>query len=117
MRLSAGGGPVTSPHRPASAEGSDAGAVVTSEQVMEALRTVLDPELSLSVVDLGLIYGVGIEGRTVRITMTLTASGCPLHEVMTDWVRRAVLGIPGVDHVDVSLTFDPPWMPARIAVS
>jgi metal-sulfur cluster biosynthetic enzyme len=114
MRLSTGGEPVTLPHRPASAGGSDAGAVVTSEQVTESLRTVLDPELSLSVVDLGLIYGVGIEGRTVRITMTLTAAGCPLHAVLTDWVRCAVLGIPGVERVDVSLTFDPPWTPARM---
>ena len=91
--------------------------MVTSDQVTEALRTVLDPELSISVVDLGLIYGVAIEGRTVRITMTLTAPGCPLHDVMTDWVRRAVLGVPGVEHVDTSLTFDPPWTPARIAAS
>ena len=60
----------------------------------EALRTVLDPELGLSVVDLGLIYGIAIEGGSVRITMTLTAPGCPLHAVMTDWVRRAVLGSP-----------------------
>ena len=49
--------------------------------------------------------------------MTLTAPGCPLHEVMTDWVQHAVLGIPGVEHVDVSLMFDPPWPPPRIAVS
>jgi metal-sulfur cluster biosynthetic enzyme len=117
MRLRAGGGLVTSPRRPPIADGSDAGGAVTSEQVTEALRTVLDPELSLSVVDLGLIYGVAIEGRTVRITMTLTARGCPLHEVLTDWVRRAVLAVPGVGHVDVSLTFDPPWTPARIATS
>ncbi len=100
------------------AGGSDVPATpVTSEQVTDALRSVLDPELSLSVVDLGLIYGVAIEGRAVRITMTLTAPGCPLHDVMTDWVRRAVLGVPGVEHVDVSLTFDPPWTPARIAAS
>ena len=117
MRLPAGGGLVTAPRRPASADASDAGVAVTPEQVTEALRTVLDPELSLSVVDLGLIYGVAIEGRTVRITMTLTARSCPLHELMTDWARRAVLGIPGVEHVDVSLTFDPPWTPARVAVS
>ncbi len=49
--------------------------------------------------------------------MTLTAAGGPLHELMLDGVRRAVLGIPGVEHVDVSLTFDPPWTPARISVS
>jgi radical SAM protein with 4Fe4S-binding SPASM domain len=89
-------------------------ASATPEQVMNALRSVLDPELSLSVVDLGLIYGVTITGSTVRITMTLTAPGCPLHEVMTDWVRRAVLEVPGVEQVEVTLTFDPPWSPARM---
>jgi len=76
---------------------------------------VLDPELSLSVVDLGLVYGIEIDGPTVRITMTLTAPGCPLHDVMADWVRRAVLAVPGVQEVEVNLTFDPPWTPARIA--
>jgi radical SAM protein len=111
-------GPTAAPALAAIAGGSDILAPpVTPEQVTDALQSVLDPELSLSVVDLGLIYGVGIEGRTVRITMTLTAPGCPLHAVMIDWVRRAVLGIPGVERVDVSLTFDPPWTPARIAAS
>jgi radical SAM protein with 4Fe4S-binding SPASM domain len=109
-----GPGPTASPGLAAIAGGSDVPATpVIPEHVTAALRSVLDLELSLSVVDLGLIYGVGIEGRTVRITMTLTAAGCPLHAVMTDWVRRAVLGIPGVEHVDVSLTFDPPWTPAH----
>jgi radical SAM protein len=97
------------------AGGSDVLATtVTPARVTEALRSVLDPELSLSVVELGLIYGIAIDGATVRITMTLTARGCPLHEVMADWVRQAVLGIPGVEHVEVTLTFDPPWSPARI---
>jgi radical SAM protein len=104
------------PLLPAIAGGSDVAASgVTPEQVTDALRAVVDPELSLSVVELGLIYGIAIDGRTVRITMTLTAPGCPLHDVMADWVRRAVLEIPGVEQVAVSLTFDPPWTPARIA--
>jgi radical SAM protein len=96
------------------AGGSDVAPDVTPERVTEALRAVVDPELGMSVVDLGLIYGVAVEGRTVRITMTLTAPGCPLHGVMADWVRRAVLGTAGVEAVDVRLTFDPPWTPARI---
>jgi MoaA/NifB/PqqE/SkfB family radical SAM enzyme/metal-sulfur cluster biosynthetic enzyme len=96
------------------AGGSDVVTGVRPERITEALRTVLDPELGLSVVDLGLVYGVAIEGGAVRITMTLTAPGCPLHGVLTDWVRRAVLAIPGVDRVDVALTFDPPWTPARM---
>jgi radical SAM protein len=97
------------------AGGSDEAAAVTPERVTEALRTVIDPELGLSVVDLGLIYGIAIEGGRVGVTMTLTAPGCPLHEVLADWVRRAVLGLAGVEQVDVTLTFDPPWTPARIA--
>jgi metal-sulfur cluster biosynthetic enzyme len=88
---------------------------VTRERVTEALRGVLDPELGMSVVDLGLIYDVRIEGEAVFISMTLTAQGCPLHEAMTEWVKQAVAQIPGVDAVDVALTFDPPWTPDRIA--
>jgi radical SAM protein len=104
------------PQLSAIAGGSDVAAgCVTPEQVTDALRAVLDPELSLSVVELGLIYGIAIDGGTVRITMTLTAPGCPLHEVLTDWVRRAVRELPGVEQVEVRLTFDPPWTPARIA--
>ena len=98
--------------------GSDLGApCATPERVEEALRSVVDPELSLSVVDLGLIYGIVIDGPTVRITMTLTAPGCLLHAVMADWVRRAALRVPGVERVEVAVTFDPPWSPARIAAS
>jgi metal-sulfur cluster biosynthetic enzyme len=88
--------------------------VVTAEAVTDALRSVLDPELGLSVVDLGLVYRIEIDGGRVRVTMTLTAPGCPLHDAMTGWVGQAVLGIPGVETVDVRLTFDPPWTPARI---
>jgi radical SAM protein len=79
-----------------------------------ALETVLDPELGLSIAALGLVYDVTISGSTVRLTMTLTAPGCPLYDTMTDWVRRAVMRVPGVEQVDVDLTFDPPWTPARI---
>ena len=78
---------------------------------------MLDPELGLSVVDLGLVYGVRIAGDAVAVTMTLTAPGCPVHDLMPEWVRSAVLRVPGVEHVDVALTFDPPWTPDRMRVS
>jgi metal-sulfur cluster biosynthetic enzyme len=109
----AGLAPLAAPHPIGG--GSDVATAVTPERVTEALRTVLDPELGLSVVDLGLIYGIAVEGHTVGVTMTLTARGCPLHDVMVDWVRRAVAGVAGVEQVDVRLTFEPPWTPARIA--
>jgi metal-sulfur cluster biosynthetic enzyme len=91
-------------------------ATVTREQVLDALREVLDPELGLSVVALGLVYDVAIDGSDVAITMTLTAPGCPLHDVMPGWVRAAIARLPGVERVDVALTFEPPWTPERMAV-
>jgi metal-sulfur cluster biosynthetic enzyme len=82
--------------------------------VMQALATVLDPELGMSIVDLGLVYEVRIRGGAVAITMTLTAPGCPIHDVMPDWVRAAVRRVPGVETVEVTLTFAPPWTPDRV---
>ena len=84
------------------------------EQIIEALRDVFDPELGMSVVDLGLIYDVAIDAGRVQITMTLTTQGCPLHDSMAEWVRQAVGRIPGVEEVVVSIVFDPPWTPDHI---
>jgi metal-sulfur cluster biosynthetic enzyme len=87
---------------------------VSREQVTEALREVFDPELGLSVVDLGLIYGVEVDAGRVRVEMTLTTQGCSLHDSMTEWVRQAVGRVPGVVDVVVVLTFEPPWTPERM---
>ncbi|HZP36366.1 MAG TPA: metal-sulfur cluster assembly factor [Methylomirabilota bacterium] len=87
---------------------------VSREQVTEALREVFDPELGMSVVDLGLIYDVAIDAGRVHVTMTLTTQGCPLHDSMSDWVRQAVGRLPGVEDVAVTIVFDPPWTPDRI---
>lgn len=84
------------------------------DQITEALREVLDPELGMSVVDLGLIYGICVDAGRVRITMTLTAQGCPLHASMTEWVRQSVGKLPGVRDVKIILTFEPRWTPDRI---
>jgi radical SAM protein len=96
---------------------SDAPIVVRQADVVQALRTVWDPELGISVVDLGLVYGIEIEGGKVAVTMTLTAPSCPIHEIMPEWVREAVMKVPGVTEVSVTLTFDPPWTPDRMAVA
>ena len=87
------------------------------EQITEALREVVDPEVGISVVDLGLIYGVELDAGRVRITMTLTTQGCPLHASMAEWVRRAVGKLPGVRSVEVTVTFEPRWTPDRIQPS
>jgi radical SAM protein with 4Fe4S-binding SPASM domain len=96
------------------AGGSDAVPAVSEPAVMQALGTVLDPELGMSIVDLGLVYDVHIRDGAVGITMTLTAPGCPIHDVMPEWVRTAVMQVPGVEAVEVTLTFEPPWTPDRI---
>ncbi len=83
-------------------------------KIWTSLRAVFDPELGMSIVDLGLVYGVEVHDATVRVTMTLTTPGCPLHGAMTGSVRRAVMLVPGVENVEVQLTFDPPWTPERI---
>ena len=87
----------------------------TEAMVWEALKTVIDPELGFNLVDLGLIYSVGIVERKVRIQMTLTAQGCPMHESLVSGVRRAVLGLDSVRAVDVQLVWDPPWQPSMMS--
>ena len=84
---------------------------VDAAAVRAALGTVIDPELAMSILELGLVYDVRIEGGDVAVTMTLTARGCPLHDGLVAWVRAAVARVPGVEQLDVVVTFDPPWTP------
>lgn len=84
----------------------------SAEKIQEALRLVEDPELRMSVVDLGLIYGVDIqENGHVQVTMTLTTPGCPLNEYIPDQIRQAVGRVEGVESVDVDLVWEPRWTP------
>ena len=84
-------------------------------QALELLETVYDPELGLDVVNLGLIYELKVEPPRAYVKMTLTTPGCPLHDSMGDAVQRALSLIPGVRDVEIELTFDPPWTPARLS--
>ncbi len=95
---------------------------ITSDQVKNCLRTVLDPELNIDIVSLGLIYEVTVRPvqtatgqRThVHIVMTLTTPGCPLIHVFEPKVREALQTLPDLDtykDVEIELTFDPPWIP------
>jgi FeS assembly SUF system protein len=82
--------------------------------VYEALRECYDPEIPVNIVDLGLIYLLRIEGAKVEVTMTLTAIGCPVAgEVMAE-VEGRVREVAGVEHCEVTLTFEPPWTPDRM---
>jgi probable FeS assembly SUF system protein SufT len=82
---------------------------VSRAHVDQALRSVYDPEIPVNLMDLGLIYGVDIDGDRVRITMTLTAPGCGMGPVLVDDVKERVSKVPGVREVEAELVFDPPW--------
>lgn len=75
----------------------------------EALKMVIDPELGVNIVDLGLIYGVKVQKGTAIITMTLTTPGCPLVALFETMVKEALKNIPGIKGVRVIVTFNPPW--------
>ncbi len=80
------------------------------EKIVDALKTIFDPEIPVNIYDLGLIYEVNVneEGKTI-IVMTLTSPNCPVAESMPEEVFDKVSDVEGVTHVDVNLTFDPPW--------
>jgi probable FeS assembly SUF system protein SufT len=90
-------------------EGRGDGDGVDPADVDAALRSVYDPEIPVNLLDLGLIYGVEIDGDVVRIRMTLTAPGCGMGPVLVDDVEYRVGMVPGVREVEVDLVFDPPW--------
>lgn len=80
------------------------------DAVVEACRTVYDPEIPVNIYELGLIYTIEInEESTVRVIMSLTAPGCPVAGEMPGWVAEAIEPLPGVKQVDVELTWEPPW--------
>ena len=88
---------------------------LTEATVLAALRQVIDPELGCNLVDLGLIYDVAITGTKVKVTMTLTTPGCPMHESLCSGVQVALLNLDGVDEAEVELVWDPPWHPSMMS--
>jgi metal-sulfur cluster biosynthetic enzyme len=86
----------------------------TADQIDHALRSVIDPELGLNIVDLGLIYDVTAGPASVQVRMTLTTRGCPMHESLVDGVRRALLSLDSVSNAEVDLVWDPPWHPSMM---
>jgi len=82
--------------------------------VLQHLRQVIDPEIDCNIVDLGLIYGIQIQGSKVLVQMTLTTPGCPMHESIASGVKTALLNIDGVDDAQVDIVWDPPWHPSMM---
>jgi metal-sulfur cluster biosynthetic enzyme len=88
--------------------------MIDKDNVWKALEHAIDPELGVDIVNLGLVYGVHVEGSKVKVTMTLTSIGCPEAGLIQDAVDMTVSSVAGVDDVEVDWTFDPPWSPNKV---
>ena len=82
--------------------------------ILDALRQVIDPEIGCNIVDLGLVYSYAFEAGKVRVAMTLTTPGCPMHESISGGVKNALLNIEGITEVEVDIVWDPPWHPSMM---
>lgn len=88
----------------------------TADQVREALRRVIDPEIGINIVDLGLVYGIEVAGGDVRVDVTMTTPACPLGEYVLAGAEAAIRrDVPGARSVEVRLVWEPPWSPERMS--
>jgi metal-sulfur cluster biosynthetic enzyme len=89
--------------------------MATTDEVMDALREVIDPELGLDFVELGLIYDVAVDDGNVSVTYTLTTPGCPIGPQVTEQIEEFVSDLDDVKTVESTLTFEPAWSPERMS--
>ena len=89
--------------------------MATREEVVEALRQVEDPELGMDIVDLVLMYDVEIDDGRVKVIHTLTSMGCPVGPMIQEQIHDVTRALPGVEDVEVELTWDPPWTPEKMS--
>jgi metal-sulfur cluster biosynthetic enzyme len=89
--------------------------MTNADDVTDALRDVIDPELGLDFVELGLIYGVEVDGANVHVTFTLTSPGCPIGPQVSEQIEEFVGELGGVEEVTSTMTFSPPWTPERMS--
>ena len=89
--------------------------MATVDDVEAALENVIDPELGLSFVELGLIYGISIDAGHVHVTFTLTSPGCPIGPQVVEQIDEFVSELEGVDSVESEMTFTPPWTADRMS--
>lgn len=86
--------------------------VVDNEVVYEALKSVIDPELGINIIDLGLVYGIDVDfDGNVDVTMTLTTPGCPLHSSIEKGVQKSLQNIEGIGQTKVNMVWEPKWSP------
>ncbi|WP_420470953.1 SUF system Fe-S cluster assembly protein [Brevundimonas sp. FT23042] len=87
-----------------------------TDDIIEALKTVFDPEIPVDIYELGLIYKVDLsDDRDVAVEMTLTAPGCPVAGEMPIWVEQAILKVDGIRSAKAEIVFDPPWDPSKMS--
>jgi metal-sulfur cluster biosynthetic enzyme len=85
-------------------------------QALDLLYSVIDPELGVNIVDLGLVYSLDIAGDVAQVQMTMTTPACPLGDYLSDAVESAILnGMPGIQSVQTQITFEPPWDPEMMS--
>jgi metal-sulfur cluster biosynthetic enzyme len=89
--------------------------MVTKDDVFEALHQVEDPELGMDIVELGLLYEAEIEGSKVKVIHSLTSMGCPAGPMIQEDIHQVVAALPGVEDVEIELTWEPPWTPERMS--
>jgi metal-sulfur cluster biosynthetic enzyme len=89
--------------------------LVTEQDVYEVLRNCYDPEIPVNIVDLGLVYGVRVDGGRVEIDFTLTAPGCGMANVIQEDIRGKILAIEGVEEAEINIVWEPMWTPDRMS--
>jgi len=94
---------------------TDPDGMPSEASIREALKAVIDPEIGINIVDLGLVYEVGKSAGTVAVRMTLTSMGCPLTELIHQQCTMILTRLPGVENVEVDFVFSPPWSTDMIA--
>ena len=89
--------------------------MITEEIVLEQIKQVIDPDVGLNIVDMGLIYGVDINDDIVDITMTLTSPGCPAAPQLLNGAQTVVQQLDGVEEVNINVVWTPPWDPEMMS--
>lgn len=83
--------------------------MVKEQSIVDSIKTVIDPEVGFDVYSLGLIYQIDVQSSSVKVTMTLSTKACPLHELIQQWVKEAVLKVDGVSECEIDLVWEPAW--------
>lgn len=88
---------------------------VTEETVLEVMSDIYDPEIPIDIVNLGLVYGIRIDGNNVFVNMTMTSPGCPAAGQIVSEAKYLIEEIEGVDEVNIEIVWDPPWDPSKMS--